>query len=100
MTPLREIARSQVGEAVEKPELSGHRRRKLGRLVIATAAIHAVPCHDIRTILTTDLNLARGTLEIRRGPLRHTLWSARDPRSIPVTRPSASACSAWPFRLG
>ncbi len=32
----------------------------------------ARPC--IRTILTTDLNLARGTLEIRRGLLRHTLY--------------------------
>ena len=33
-----------------------------------------MPGHDIRTILTTDLNLARGTLEIRRGLLRHTLY--------------------------
>ncbi|CAM5521420.1 MULTISPECIES: site-specific integrase [Streptomyces] len=46
----------------------------LGRLVIALVAVHALPGTDIRTILTTDLNLARGTLEIRRGLLRHTLY--------------------------
>ncbi|MEU0970986.1 hypothetical protein ABZ357_38340 [Streptomyces sp. NPDC005917] len=43
-------------------------------LAITLAAVHAVPGHDIRTILTTDLDLARGTIEIRRGLLRHTLY--------------------------
>jgi hypothetical protein len=46
----------------------------LGRFVIALVAVHAVPGNDIRTVLTTDLSLARGTLEIRRGLLRHTVY--------------------------
>jgi hypothetical protein len=46
----------------------------LSRLVIALIAIHALPGEELRTIRTTDLNLARGTLEVRRGMLRHTLY--------------------------
>lgn len=46
----------------------------LGRLVIALAAIHALPGHEIRTLHTTGLDLSRGTLEVRRGLLRHTLY--------------------------
>ncbi|MFJ8349417.1 hypothetical protein ACIQ9J_24260 [Streptomyces sp. NPDC094153] len=46
----------------------------LGRLVVASASIHALPGHEIRTLHTTDLNLSRGTLEVRRGLLRHTLY--------------------------
>ncbi|MFD3504947.1 hypothetical protein [Streptomyces sp. NPDC058678] len=44
------------------------------RLAIALAAVHAVPAAEIRTARTADLNLACGTLEIRRGLLRHTLY--------------------------
>lgn len=44
------------------------------RLAIALAAVHAVPAVEIRTARTADLNLARGTLELRRGLLRHTLY--------------------------
>ncbi|MFF2752079.1 hypothetical protein ACFVVA_41910 [Kitasatospora sp. NPDC058048] len=44
------------------------------RLAIALAAIHAVPASEIRTALTTDLDLTRGTLELRRGLRRHTLY--------------------------
>ncbi|MEU9349396.1 hypothetical protein AB0D74_50225 [Streptomyces sp. NPDC048278] len=44
------------------------------RLAIALAAIHAVPSAEIRTALTSDLNLARGTLELCRGLRRHTLY--------------------------
>lgn len=44
------------------------------RLTIALAAVHAVPAAEIRTARTADLNLARGTLELRRGLLRHTLY--------------------------
>lgn len=44
------------------------------RLSIALAAIHAVPSAEIRTALTADLNLACGTLELRRGLRRHTLY--------------------------
>ncbi|MEU9056241.1 hypothetical protein AB0D37_38625 [Streptomyces sp. NPDC048384] len=44
------------------------------RLAIALAAIHAVPAAEIRTALTADLNLARGTLELHRGLRRHTLY--------------------------
>lgn len=40
----------------------------LSRLVIALAG------EELRTIRTNDLNLARGTLEVRRGLLRHTLY--------------------------
>ncbi|WP_251075698.1 hypothetical protein [Streptomyces sp. ISL-12] len=46
----------------------------LGRLVLVLAAVHAVPVHELRTILTCDLDLARGTLVIRRGLRRHTLY--------------------------
>ncbi|MFF8322904.1 hypothetical protein ACF06V_37840 [Streptomyces bobili] len=92
----------------------------LGRLVVAFAAIHALPGKEIQTLHTTGLDLSRGTLEVRRGLLRHTLyleelthqlaadwttyrhhrwpassnppsWSARRPRSTPTIRPSASA---------
>ncbi|WP_344392074.1 hypothetical protein [Streptomyces vastus] len=44
------------------------------RLTIALAAVHAVTGAEIRTALTTDLNLACGTLELRRGLLRHALY--------------------------
>ncbi|MFD5935532.1 hypothetical protein [Streptomyces sp. NPDC060333] len=46
----------------------------LGHLVLVLAAVHAVPLHELRTILTGDLDLARGTLVIRRGLRRHTLY--------------------------
>ncbi|MFE7958752.1 hypothetical protein [Streptomyces sp. NPDC057413] len=46
----------------------------LGRLVVALTAVHALPGHEIPTLLTCDLNLAHGTLEARRGLLRHTLY--------------------------
>lgn len=46
----------------------------LGRLVVAFAAIHALPGKEIRTLRTTGLDLSRGTLEVRRGLLRHTLY--------------------------
>ncbi|MGW3313623.1 hypothetical protein ACWDG9_44465 [Streptomyces sp. NPDC001073] len=46
----------------------------LDRLVIALTVIHALPGHEIRTLHTTGLDLSRGTLEVRRGMLRHTLY--------------------------
>ncbi|WNZ06182.1 hypothetical protein [Streptomyces sp. 11x1] len=46
----------------------------LGRLVVALASIHALPGHEIRTLHTTGLDLSRGTLEVPRGLLRHTLY--------------------------
>ncbi|MEV5746482.1 hypothetical protein AB0L00_01575 [Actinoallomurus sp. NPDC052308] len=46
----------------------------LGRLVIALVAIHALRGHEISALHTADLDLARGTLEVRRGLLRHTLY--------------------------
>ncbi|MEU0352744.1 hypothetical protein ABZ302_38935 [Streptomyces sp. NPDC006237] len=46
----------------------------LGRLVVALTAVHALPGHEMPTLLTCDLNLAHGTLEARRGLLRHTLY--------------------------
>ncbi|MFF7987834.1 hypothetical protein ACFZDK_53915 [Streptomyces sp. NPDC007901] len=46
----------------------------LGRLVVALAAVHALPGKEIQTLHTTGLDLSRGTLEVRRGLLRHTLY--------------------------
>ncbi|MEU0022012.1 hypothetical protein [Streptomyces rochei] len=46
----------------------------LGRLVVALTAVHALPGHEMPTLLTCDLDLAHGTLEARRGLLRHTLY--------------------------
>ncbi|MFG2676888.1 hypothetical protein [Streptomyces sp. NPDC048445] len=54
--------------------LMDHAKSPLSRLVIALVAVHALPGEDLRTIRTADLNLARGTLEVRRGLLRHTLY--------------------------
>ncbi|MGW2564146.1 hypothetical protein ACWCXB_34015 [Streptomyces sp. NPDC001514] len=45
-----------------------------GCLVIALVAVHALPGHEVRTLLTEDLDLSRGTLQVRRGPLRHTMY--------------------------
>ncbi|MDN3027206.1 hypothetical protein [Streptomyces sp. S.PB5] len=45
----------------------------LGRLVVTLPSIHALPGHEIRTLRTTGLDLSRGTLEVQRGLLRHTL---------------------------
>jgi hypothetical protein len=46
----------------------------LGRLVIALAAVHALPGHEISALHTANLDLSRGTLEVPRGLLRHTLY--------------------------
>lgn len=49
-------------------------RTPLGRLVITLSAVYALPGRGIRTLHTTGLDLSRGTLEVRRGLLRHTLY--------------------------
>lgn len=49
-------------------------RTPLGRLVITLVAIHALPGHEIRALHTTDLDLSRGTVEVRRSLLRHILY--------------------------
>lgn len=36
------------------------------------AVVHALPGKEIQTLHTTGLDLSRGTLEVRRGLLRHT----------------------------
>ncbi|MFG2357483.1 hypothetical protein [Streptomyces sp. NPDC048521] len=46
----------------------------LGRLVVAFAAVDALPGMEIRALHTTGLDLSRGTLEVQRGPLRHTFY--------------------------
>lgn len=85
-------------------------------MVTALAAIHGLPGHEIPALRTADLDLARGTLEVGRGLLRHTLyledlthqlvadwltyrhrrwprslnptcWSAKRGQSTPITRP-------------
>ncbi|MDQ1051909.1 hypothetical protein QFZ76_010234 [Streptomyces sp. V4I2] len=45
-----------------------------GRLVIALVAVHALPGHEVRTLLTEDLDLSRDTLQVRRGLLRHAVY--------------------------
>nr|WP_138968746.1 hypothetical protein [Streptomyces sp. YIM 121038] len=45
-----------------------------GKFVIALVAVHALPGSDIRALRTEALDLSRGTLEVRRGFLRHTLY--------------------------
>ncbi|MFD7881902.1 hypothetical protein ACFV3N_05640 [Streptomyces bauhiniae] len=54
--------------------LLDHAATPLGRLTVALAAVHAITGGDISAILTADVDLARGTLEVRRGLLRHTLY--------------------------
>jgi hypothetical protein len=45
-----------------------------GCLVIALVAVHALPGHEVRTLLAEDLDLSRGTLQVCRGLLRHTVY--------------------------
>ncbi|MET8214235.1 hypothetical protein ABZT51_52440, partial [Streptomyces sp. NPDC005373] len=57
------------------PAVTGNRATTpLGRLVVALAAVHALPGNEIRALHTTGLDLSRGTLEVRRGLLRHTIY--------------------------
>ncbi|MFG3168414.1 hypothetical protein [Streptomyces sp. NPDC048200] len=44
------------------------------RLILALAAVHALPGHDIRHLLTQDLSLSKGRLIVRRGLRRHTIY--------------------------
>ncbi|MEV7346634.1 hypothetical protein [Streptomyces sp. NPDC093544] len=44
------------------------------RMPIALVAVPALPGEELRTVRTSDLDLARSTLEVRRGLLRHTLY--------------------------
>lgn len=50
-----------------------HARGAFGKLVLALAAVHALPPLEITRLLTADLDLARGRLDVRRGHQRHTL---------------------------
>ncbi|MFF4934252.1 site-specific integrase [Streptomyces griseofuscus] len=54
--------------------LLDHATTAFARLAIALAAVHAIPASEIRTALAADLNLSRGTLVLRRGMRRHTLY--------------------------
>ncbi|MDQ0710688.1 site-specific recombinase XerC [Streptomyces luteogriseus] len=78
--PTRQLSvgrRNRLPQSVRSDLLAGlmdQAKTPLGRLIIALVAIHALPGEDLRTIQTTDLNLARGTLKVRRGMLRHTLY--------------------------
>ncbi|MEV5884309.1 hypothetical protein AB0L74_16515 [Streptomyces sp. NPDC052020] len=54
--------------------LLDHAATPLVRLTVALAAVHAVSGHDIRAIRTADVDLARGTVEIRRCLPWHTLY--------------------------
>lgn len=44
-----------------------------GRLALALVAVHALTGHEIRHLLTADLDLAKGHLAVRRGLRRHTI---------------------------
>ncbi|MGW0949881.1 hypothetical protein ACWD4O_46185 [Streptomyces sp. NPDC002623] len=50
-----------------------HARGAFGRLVLALAAVHALPPQEITRLLVADLDLARGRLDVGGGPRRHTL---------------------------
>jgi hypothetical protein len=66
-----------VPQSVPSDLLAGlldHAHTPLGRLTVALVAVHAVSGSDISTIKATDVDFARGTLEVRRGLLRHTLY--------------------------
>lgn len=54
--------------------LLDHANGAAGRLVLALVAVHALPGHEIRRLLTADLNLAKGRLVVRRGLRRHTIY--------------------------
>ncbi|MBP8539237.1 hypothetical protein [Streptomyces sp. MK37H] len=45
-----------------------------GCLVIALVAVHALPGHVACTLLTEDLDLSRGTVQVCRRLLRHTVY--------------------------
>ncbi|MFF2517675.1 hypothetical protein [Streptomyces sp. NPDC058086] len=45
-----------------------------GSNVLALVAVHALPGHDVRQLLTADLNLSKGRLIVRRGLRRHTVY--------------------------
>jgi hypothetical protein len=57
-----------IPQSVPSDHLAGlldQAKTPLGRLVIALVAIHALPGEDLRTILTTDLSLARSSAVAR-----------------------------------
>jgi len=45
-----------------------------GRLVIALAAVHALPGHEISALLTADADLSAGRIIVRRELRRHTVF--------------------------
>ncbi|MFF4234021.1 hypothetical protein [Streptomyces sp. NPDC001820] len=53
--------------------LLDHSNSTAGRLALALVAVHALPGHDVRHLLTADLDLAKGRLVVRRGLRRHTI---------------------------
>ena len=50
-----------------------HASGAFGKLVLALVAVHALPPQDVTRLLTIDLDLAQGRLDVRRGYRRHTL---------------------------
>lgn len=64
-------------ESVPSDVLAGlldHARGAAGRFILALVAVHALPGHEIRHLLTADLDLAKGRLTVRRGLRRHTIY--------------------------
>ncbi|MFF4633185.1 hypothetical protein [Streptomyces griseorubiginosus] len=54
--------------------LMDHATSAAARLVVALVAVHGLPGHEVRRLLTEDLNLSKGRLIVRRGLRRHTIY--------------------------
>jgi hypothetical protein len=82
--------------AVPSDGLAGLRdaaRTPFTRLVVALVAVHALSGTEMRSFLTTDLRLASGTLEIRRGLLQHTVHLENSPASSSATGSSTATAA-------
>ncbi|MFI5831422.1 hypothetical protein ACIA6C_29905 [Streptomyces sp. NPDC051578] len=55
------------------PDLFAGVPSAFGRLVVALVAVHALGGEDIRALLLTDVDLARGRMALRRGPVMRTV---------------------------
>jgi integrase len=68
---------STLPQPVPSDRLNGlidQAKSAFARLVSALVAVHALPGHEIRKLRTADLDLSNGSLQVRRGVLRHTIY--------------------------
>lgn len=54
--------------------LLDYAKTAFGRFVVALVAVHALPGHEIHTLVNADLDLAAGTLTVNRGIKQHTVY--------------------------